>query len=379
MRRNYLDNSATSFPKAPGMARAMYDYIENGTVNLYRTESNTSFDVFDKIYELRENLASLYNSDSPEAIGFTKNVTEALNWIIKGILTESDHVIVSSNEHNAVMRPLVQMGIPFTRIPSNTHGYNDYSSLESLIRPNTKAMIINPAGNVSGAIQDLTRPAEFAKKHNLMLFIDSAQASPFVNIDMQELNIAGVAFTGHKGFLGPQGIGGFVLRKEIAKTLPPLIAGGTGSESDKETIPTTLPERLSPGTENIPGMIGLAHSVKYVLQNKEELKANAMKKTLSLIDGISDIKGLELKGAGRDEKRTSVISLTSDKLDIAYISRELLERAGIENRVGLHCAPSAHKSIGTFPTGTLRLSPGPFTTDEEIEITIKTLKDILNE
>lgn len=374
-----MDNSATSFPKAPGVAKAIFDYMERGCVNLYRTESNEAFSIFDKIYTLRENIANLYNSDYPEALGFTKNVTEALNWIIKGSLKKGDHVIVSSNEHNAVMRPLVQMGIDFSRIPSNKNGFNDYSTLESLCKENTKAIIMNPAGNVSGAIQSLSEPAEFAKKHNLMLFIDAAQASPFVNIDMKELSATAIAFTGHKGFLGPQGIGGMVLTKDFAQKLPPLITGGTGSESDKETVPNTLPERLSPGTENIPGMIGLAKSVEYVLTNKEELQSKAMEMTSLLMEALMDIKDIEIKGASIDEPRTSVISITSDKKDIAYISRRLLELEGIETRVGLHCAPSAHKVLGTFPTGTLRFSPGPFTTKEEIRITTKTLRNILDE
>ena len=379
MRRIYLDNSATSFPKAPGMAKAVFDYLEKGCVNLYRTESNEAFHTFDIIYSLRENLASLYNSDSPEAIGFTKNVTEALNWIIKGALRKGDHVIVSSNEHNAVMRPLVQMGIEFSRLDSDSHGFNDYSSIETMLKPNTKAIIINPAGNVSGAIQSLKEPATFARKHNLMFFIDAAQASPFVDINMKELDATAIAFTGHKGFLGPQGIGGMVLKKEFAKTLPPLITGGTGSESDKESVPTTLPERLSPGTENIPGLIGLAHSTQYVLDSKEELKSSAMDATRYLLESLSDIKDIEIKGASLDEERTSVVSITSKKKDIAYISRRLLEMEGIETRVGLHCAPYAHKTLGTFPTGTLRFSPGPFTTKEEIDITIDTLRNILDE
>lgn len=379
MERIYLDNSATSWPKVPGMAKAIYDYIEEGTVNLNRTESNKAFPVFDRIYALREKLARLYNYNHPECVCFTKNITESLNWIIKGMLKKSDHVIVSANEHNATMRPLVQMGIDFTRIPSNSHGFNDYSTLDKLLKPNTRAIFINAAGNVSGAIQDLEVPAEFAKRHNLLFFIDSAQASPFIDIDMEKLNLAGVAFTGHKGFLGPQGIGGMILRKEIALSIDPLISGGTGSESDKETIPESLPDRLTAGTENIPGMIGLAHSFDYIIANKDELKENLRDKTNKLLLGIMDIDNLDIAGARIDENRTSVVSFTSKDKDIAYISYELLKRNGIESRVGLHCAPNAHKVLGTFPTGTLRLSPGVFTSDKEIEIAIKTLKEIANE
>ena len=185
MNRIYLDNAATSFPKAPGLGKALAEYIENGVVNPNRTESALSYRAFDVSYALREHISSLYNYPHPECIAFTRNITEALNWLIKGLLEKQDHVIVSSNEHNAVMRPLRQMGIDYSTIPSSSHGFNDYSSLPSLIKPNTRAIIINAAGNVSGAIQDLETPAEYAKNHNLLFIIDSAQASPFVEIDME--------------------------------------------------------------------------------------------------------------------------------------------------------------------------------------------------
>ena len=378
MRRIYLDNAATSFPKAPHLGSVVASYIENVSVNLNRTESNESATVFDTIYSLRENLCSIYNYKHPESIAFTRNVTEALNWIIKGLFTKEDHIIVSSNEHNAVMRPIIQEQIAFDRIPSDSKGYSIYSKLESLIRPNTKAIIINAAGNVSGAIQDISIPAEIAKKHNIMLFLDCAQASPYLDIDMTDLNLAGVAFTGHKSYLGPQGTGGMLLRRDIAETINPLISGGTGSESDKETIPTSLPDRLTPGTENLPGLVGLSHSVKYILENKESLYNTIMRRTEELYLGIEKINSLRIVGPTLKDSRTGVISITSEKMDIAQISAKLLERGGIETRVGLHCSPSAHKSLNTFPIGTLRFSPGPFTTKDEIDFTISLLKEIVN-
>ena len=378
MNRIYLDNAATSFPKAPFLGSVVASFIDNVSVNLNRTESNESFALFDTIYSLRENLCTIYNYNHPEAIAFTKNVTEAINWIVKGLLKPEDHVIVSSNEHNAVMRPIVQDKIAFDRIPSDQKGYADYSKLESLIKRNTKAMIINAAGNVSGAIQDLSIPAEIAKKHNIMLFLDCAQASPYIDIDMKDLNLAGVAFTGHKNFLGPQGTGGMLLRRDIAESIEPLISGGTGSESDKETIPTSLPDRLTPGTENLPGLVGLAHSVKYIMENKESLYSNVMKRTEELYLGIEKIDGIKIVGPSLKDKRTGIVSITSEKMDIAKISSLLLERGRIETRVGLHCSPSAHKSLHTFPTGTLRFSPGPFTTKDEIDFTLSILKEIVN-
>ena len=377
MNRIYLDNAATSFPKAPGLGKVMADYIENGVINPNRTESALSYRAFDISYALREHISSLYNYPHPECIAFTRNITEALNWLIKGTLTREDHVILSSNEHNAVMRPLRQIGINCSLIPSSSRGYNDYSTLPTLITPNTRAVIINAAGNVSGAVQDLETPAEFAKKHNLMFIIDSAQASPFINIDMDKLNASAVAFTGHKGLLGPQGIGGAIIRKELAFSLNPLISGGTGSRSDSEEVPKLLPDRLNPGTENMPGIIGLEHSLSYISNNFSSLYKNEKEMTEMLIEGLYKINGIRLFGAGLDEKRTSVVSIETEGIDEAEVSALLLDRAGIETRVGLHCSPSSHKTLGTFPRGTLRFSPGPFTTKDEINETLTLLKEIM--
>ena len=377
MNRIYLDNAATSFPKAPGLGKVMADYIENGVINPNRTESALSYRAFDISYALREHISSLYNYPHPECIAFTRNITEALNWLIKGTLTREDHVIVSSNEHNAVMRPLRQIGINCSLIPSSSRGYNNYSTLSSLIRPNTRAIIINAAGNVSGAVQDLEAPAEFAHKHNLMFIIDSAQASPFINIDMDKLNASAVAFTGHKGLLGPQGIGGAIIRKELAFSLNPLISGGTGSRSDSEEVPKLLPDRLNPGTENMPGIIGLEHSLSYISNNFSSLYKNEKEMTEMLIEGLYKIDGIRLFGAGLEEKRTNVVSIETEKIDEAEVSALLLDRAGIETRVGLHCSPSSHKTLGTFPRGTLRFSPGPFTTKDEINETLTLLKEIM--
>ncbi|MCI7607136.1 MAG: aminotransferase class V-fold PLP-dependent enzyme [Spirochaetales bacterium] len=377
MKRIYLDNGATSFPKAPGLGRVMMEYIESGVINPNRTESSLSYKAFDVSFSLREKLSSLFNYPYPECIAFTRNVTEALNWLIKGLLKTGDHVIVSGSEHNAVMRPINQMGIKHSVIPSSSHGFNDYSTLPSLIRPETRAIIINAAGNVSGAVQNLEIPAEIAKKHNLLFFIDAAQASPYVKIDMEALNASAVAFTGHKALLGPQGIGGMIIRKELALAISPLTSGGTGSRSDSEEVPSLLPDRLNPGTENMPGIVGLEHSLSFIEENYSSLKETEEERTRELMEGLSKIKGIHLFGAGIDERRTNVVSIETEGIDEAEVSALLLERGGIETRVGLHCSPSSHRTLGTFPRGTLRFSPGPFTTKDEIIYTLNILREIM--
>ena len=177
--------------------------------------------------------------------------------------------------------------------------------------------------------------------------------------------------------LGPQGIGGMVLSREIALSIPPLIAGGTGSMSDSEEIPSFLPDRLNPGTENMLGIIGLEHSLSYIENNWDELRTNEMEKTLRLMEELERTEGIVMKGAPRNRERTNVISICTEGIDEAEFAALLLEKGGIETRVGLHCAPSAHRSLGTFPRGTVRFSPGPFTTDDEIDNTIKTVREIM--
>ncbi len=378
MKRIYLDNAATSFPKAPGIGDVIKTFLEKDCTNINRTSGAGEFPIFDRLYGLRQDMARMLNLSTPESVCFSSGVTESLNLIIKGLFTKDDHVIVSSCEHNSVMRPLVQLGIPFSRIPCDTQGYILTEEIEKLIRPNTKAMVICAAGNVTGAVQDIKIIARIAESHSLMLFLDAAQAIPFVDIDMEKEHIAGVVFSGHKGLLGPEGTGGIALRKDIAMDLQPLVNGGTGSQSDSEDVPTTLPDRLEAGTQNIPGLLALAHSVQYIKANREQLKENEEAMTALLYNGLAEIDGISIVGAPLDRPRTSVISVTSDKKDIAEIAAILSDSYGIETRVGMHCSPSSHKALGTFPIGTLRFSPGPFTTREQIQATLKAIKEIIN-
>ena len=377
MRRIYLDNAATSFPKAPGIGDVIRSFLEKDCTNINRTSGPGEFPVFEKLFGLRTDIGEMLGFGTPESVCFSSGVTESLNLIINGLFSKDDHVLVSSCEHNSVMRPLVQRGIPFSRIPCDKEGYIILERAKELLRPNTKAMIICAAGNVTGAIQDIGKIAHFAYDNKLLLFFDAAQAIPYVDFDMERNHIAGVVFSGHKGLLGPEGTGGIALRRDIALTIPPLVSGGTGSQSDSEDVPVTLPDRLEAGTQNLPGLLALAESVSYVGKNLTEIRENERRMTELLYKGLLSISGLRIVGAPLDRPRTSVISVVSDRMDIAGISALLSERYGIETRVGLHCSPSSHKALGTFPTGTLRFSPGPFTTEDEIAFTINALCRIL--
>lgn len=377
MRRIYLDNAATSFPKAPGLGDVIKTFLEKDCTNINRTSGSGEFPVFDKLFALRSGLAGMLGFSTPDCVCFSSGVTESLNLIINGLFSEKDHVLVSSCEHNSVMRPLVQKKIPFSRIPCDKEGYLVLDKACGLIRPNTKAMIICAAGNVTGAIQDIEKVAQFASDNGLLLFFDAAQAIPYVDFNMDDNDIAGVVFSGHKGLLGPEGTGGLALRKDIALTIPPLVSGGTGSQSDSEDVPVTLPDRLEAGTQNLPGLLALAESFRHVKENLGAIRERERHMTELLYEGLSSVNGLRMVGAPLDRPRTSVISVVADFMDIADISAILSERYGIETRVGMHCSPSSHKTLGTFPTGTLRFSPGPFTTEDEIALTIDAMRAIM--
>ena len=372
-----MDNAATSFPKAPGIGDVIKTFLERDCTNINRTSGAGEFPVFDSLYNLRSGLSEMLGFGTPESVCLSSGVTESLNLVISGLFSKEDHVLVSSCEHNSVMRPLVQRGIQFSRIPCDKEGYIVLEGAKDLIRPNTRAMIICAAGNVTGAIQDIEKIAQFAHDNNLLLIFDAAQAIPYVDFDMEANHIAGVVFSGHKGLMGPEGTGGIALRKDIALSIPPLISGGTGSQSDSEDVPVTLPDRLEAGTQNLPGLLALAESVSYVRKKLRAIKENERCMTELLYEGLLSIKGLRMVGAPLNRPRTSVISVVSDKMDIAEISAQLSERYGIETRVGMHCSPSSHRSLGTFPGGTLRFSPGPFTMKDEIFLTIDALQTIL--
>ena len=245
MKYIYLDNASTTFPKAPNVANAMSDYLTNYGININRGSYALAYDVEDIIYTTRQRLNNVFNSHDPSHVIFTQNVTMSLNMVIKGLLKSGDHVLVSTMEHNAVMRPLTQLldnGITFDVIPCDVTGSIEIDAIESLIRPNTVAIIINHASNVCGTIQPIQSIGALCKAHNLHFIVDAAQTAGVIPINVKACHIDALCFTGHKGLLGPQGIGGIILTKEIAQTLTPLIAGGTGSFSHLETMPTHMPD-----------------------------------------------------------------------------------------------------------------------------------------
>lgn len=377
----YLDNASTSFPKAPTVATAMSDYITNRGININRGSYALAYDVEDTIYTTRQRLNTLFNGHDPSHVVFTQNVTMSLNMVIKGLLKAGDHVLVSSMEHNAVMRPLTQLldkGITFDIIPCDKTGSIQLESMDSLIRPNTVAMIINHASNVCGTIQPLESIGPICKAHNLQFIVDAAQTAGVIPIDVKACHIDALCFTGHKGLLGPQGIGGIILTKEMAQTLTPFIAGGTGSFSHLETMPTHMPDAFEAGTLNLPGIIGLNEGLAYIeSQGMENIHNHELALTQSFLEGLQSIDGINIVGKQNIQDRTAVVSITIDGMDPASIAYELESNYHIMTRVGLHCAPRAHQTLETYPEGTVRFSFGYANTHKDVETALSALHRIV--
>ena len=381
MKYIYLDNASTTFPKAPNVANAMSDYLTNYGININRGSYALAYDVEDIIYTTRQRLNTLFNGHDPSHVTFTQNVTMSLNMVIKGLLKAGDHILVSSMEHNAVMRPLTQQldkGITFDIIPCDVTGSIQLESIETLIRPNTVAMIINHASNVCGTVQPIESIGAICKAHNLHFILDAAQTAGVIPIDVKACHINALCFTGHKGLLGPQGIGGIILTKEIAQTLTPLITGGTGSFSHLETMPTHMPDAFEAGTLNLPGIIGLNEGLSYIESvGMKNIHNHELTLTKTFLEGLRSITGINIIGKQDIQDRTAVVSITIDGMDPASIAYELESTYHIMTRVGLHCAPRAHQTLGTYPEGTVRFSFGYANTLEEVDMALSALHTIL--
>ena len=406
MNRIYLDQASTSFPKAPGVAQAMMDYMTMNGVNVNRGCYSSAYSAEEIIYETRQLLAQLFHFPKCKNVILTPNVTTSLNFILKGLLKPGDHVLVSAMEHNAVMRPITQLashGISFDRIPCRSDGSMLPEQAEKLIKPETKAIITLHASNVCGTRMPLDALGEICQRHRLYFIVDSAQTAGIIPIDMEKMHIDALAFTGHKGLRGPQGTGGFLISQELAEQIEPLISGGTGSVSHTEEIPDFLPDRFESGTPNLPGIYGL-HAALLSLRNTvsgdsalnvdlstdrnpfyphmHSLYEKEMALTGYFLEQLLalDDTGTHIRIIGKKDltDRNAVISIQTPEIDMAQVAWQLDSEYGVMTRVGLHCAPNAHKTLGTYPAGTIRFSFGPENTKEELDLAIHGLKNILS-
>ena len=383
MKKIYMDNAATSFPKAPGVGEAMCRYINEVGANVNRSTYDNASNAAMTVLETREKLMELFNYPGNETgVIFTPGHTHGLNQIIRGFLKSGDHVIVSSMEHNAVMRPIVELseqGVEFSRIPADSMGCINAEDIIPLFRDNTRLVLVNHASNVSGTVLPLEKIAEICYKRSIPLAVDAAQTAGHRNIDFAALHLSALSVPGHKGLLGPQGIGALLLDKDFAKKLSPIVTGGTGSASDSERQPQFMPDRFESGTVNIPGIYGLNASLDFILKTgAEKLGEHENELTRRFIDGV---RGLDLRVVGpcNTSKQVGVVSIDFTGHDNGEIAYRLEKDHGILTRCGLHCAPNAHKTLGTFPQGTVRFSFGYATTEKEVDRAVEAIKRITAE
>ena len=376
MQKIYLDQAATSFPKAPGTAEAVYRYMRDCGCNVSRGSYAGAYSAEELVYDTRILLCRLFgcgDADSKKVV-FTKNVTESLNVLLKGLLRPGDHVLVSSMEHNAVMRPLGQLakqGIRVTRVPCAGDGSMDPADLEARIEKDTKAVVMLHASNVCGTVLPAAEVGAICRERGIRFILDTAQTAGALPVDMNAMGIDALAFTGHKWLLGPQGTGGFLIREDLAAETEPLITGGTGSISHTEDVPDFLPDRFEAGTLNLPGIAGLNASLAWLLaQPAGSILAHELALTGRFLGHMEELEEdglLRIVGKRSTEGRTGVVSIVPAGKDPAELAFRLDEEYGIATRVGLHCAPAAHRTLGTWPQGTVRFSFGAFNTETETD------------
>ncbi|WP_418271365.1 aminotransferase class V-fold PLP-dependent enzyme [Intestinimonas sp.] len=374
MKRTYqFDQAATSFPKAEGVAEAMMEYLTQVGGNVGRGAYPSACDAAEAVLEVRERLCTLLGGPAPQNVILTPGCTYSLNFVLKGLLRPGDRVAVSGLEHNAVLRPLRQMearGVTVDCLPCRATGELDLAAAERRLTPDTRLVVLTHASNVCGTLLPVAEVGALCRERGIFLCVDAAQTAGSVPIHMEKMHIDALAFPGHKGLLGPQGIGGLIVTDALARALDPLVTGGTGSASDSPEMPELLPDRFEPGTLNLPGVYGLRAALRWLEgQDLEVLRRREIKLTGHLIARLREMEedGLKIFGTLDAARQVGVVSVDFPGLDNAEAAFQLERDYGVLTRCGLHCAPLAHRTLGTFPAGTVRFSVGPFTRFEDVD------------
>jgi cysteine desulfurase family protein len=377
----YFDNAATSWPKPPGVAEAMVGFLSDVGANAGRSGHRLSLQAGRLVYDARESIAALFGAPDPLRVVFTANVTEALNLVLNGYLRPGDHVVTSAMEHNSVMRPLralARAGVELSVVPCSAAGELRPEDVAAALRPNTTLIALNHASNVCGTLLPVREAGALARRHGCLLLVDAAQTAGAAPIDVAADGIDLLAFTGHKALGGPMGTGGLVVgpRVDVAR-LAPLKRGGTGSRSEEEEQPEFLPDKLESGTSNVVGLAGLAAGVHWVLERGvEALRAHEMELAQRLIDGLAELPGVTVYGPCDARRQTATVAFTLDGLQPSDVGLRLDDEFEIMCRVGLHCAPAAHRTLGTFPSGTVRFGLGAFNTRDEVDLALQAVRHI---
>lgn len=378
----YLDNAATSWPKPPEVLKAMTDALERSGGNPGRSGHRLSVQAARLIYDTREEIADFFNAGDPMGVIFTGNATHALNLAIYGLLRPGDRAVTTAMEHNSVMRPLRHLekkGTELHVVPCARDGAVDLVEMAEAVTPGTRLVISVFASNVVGTIMPVKEIAEIAHRAGALLLVDAAQAAGALPVDMQELGIDLLAFTGHKALLGSPGSGGLVIRAGVdASQIQPLMRGGTGSQSELEEHPDFLPDRFESGTPNLVGIASLQAGIRWLRQRgMEAVREYEKDLTRQLIEGLSQIPRLKIYGTLNAEKCVAIVSFTAEGRTVSEIATRLDEEYDVLVRVGLHCAPAAHRTIGSFPEGTVRLAPGVFTTRKQVKTALRAIAKVV--
>ncbi|UCB44070.1 MAG: aminotransferase class V-fold PLP-dependent enzyme [Dehalococcoidales bacterium] len=368
----YLDNAATSWPKPPEVLRAMTDVLEHAGGNPGRSGHRLSIAAARAVYDTREEIAHFFGVTDPMRVIFTSSATHAINLTLRGILKLGDHVVTSSIEHNAVMRPLRNLekqNIRLSIVACAADGTLDVKDLIKVIDSNTRLVVMTHASNVVGTLLPIAEIASIAHQAGALLLVDAAQTAGALPMDIQAMGIDLLAFTGHKELQGPPGIGGLVIADDVDTTkIEPLMCGGTGSRSESEEQPNDLPDKFESGTANLVGIAGLGAGLKWVKDKAiNEIREHMKELNQALLDGLSIIPRVKIYGTLDPERSVAIVSFTVTGKSVSEIALRLDEEYGVLSRVGLHCTPAAHKTLGTFPEGTVRLAPGIFTTVSDIQ------------
>ena len=381
----YFDNAATSWPKPPGVVEAMTRFMKQVGANPGRSGHRLSVEAGRIVYEARELVAALFSLSDPLRVVFGANATEALNLAFRGYLRPGDHVVTSSMEHNSVMRPLRALAagqqggpIDLTVVPCSAEGFLRPEELEAALRPNTTMVALNHASNVCGSLLPVRQAGVIARRHGCLLLVDAAQTAGAYPIDLEADRIDLLAFTGHKGLGGPTGTGGLVIGERVAlERLLPLKRGGTGSRSELEEQPGFLPDQFESGTANAVGLAGLAAGLRWVLdRGVEAIRQHEIALTQQLIAGLEQIQGVRLHGGQDATRQTATVSFSIGGMEPSDVGLRLDERYEIMCRVGLHCAPAAHRTLGTFPGGTVRFALGAFSTSDQVDEALQAVREI---
>ncbi|MTI80773.1 MAG: aminotransferase class V-fold PLP-dependent enzyme [Firmicutes bacterium] len=378
MKYVYFDNAATSWPKPPEVLQAMEHFIKEVGASPGRAGHKRTVEANGIVDETRELLARQFNINDHQQISFTMNATDGLNTAIKGILKPGDHVITSSMEHNSVSRPLYvleQEGVQVTKIKCNFQGDICLQKIEQAIKPNTKLLIITHGSNVTGTIMPVKDIGEIAQKHNIYFLLDASQTAGIENIDVQKFNINMMAFPGHKSLYGPQGTGALY----VAGGMPvhPLRQGGTGTKSDTPYQPEVLPEKFESGTLNALGIAGLGAGLKFINRvGMDAIKEREMQLTKKFLEGVKKIPNIVVHGPRNAEKQLPVVSFEIKGHKAGDVGKPLDEQYNIACRAGLHCAPDAHHTLGTFNRKLVRFSFSYFNTPDEVEYALRSLREI---